>query len=117
MTSSFGPKGTGTFHTTGEFGFDISTLAIRTPIETDVNSDEFTDMEYLTEGSNSHIFSAKWRGQIVIVKVKLVCKHDEVIWLSLFVSYLFIVFRTFLCPTDVTSRKSSKYRGIKRIRN
>ena len=75
MTSSFGPKGSGTFHTTGDFGFDISTLAIRTPIETDVNSDEFTDMEYLTEGSNSHIFSAKWRGQIVIVKVSFQCNY------------------------------------------
>jgi hypothetical protein len=57
------------FHTSGDFGYDIARLPTRIPIETKVNSDEFTDMEYITEGSNSHIFSAKWRGQWVIVKV------------------------------------------------
>ena len=53
----------------GSFGYDIGHLAIRTPIQTDVSADEFSDMEFLTEGSNSHIFSAKWRGQTVIIKM------------------------------------------------
>jgi len=72
------------FHCSGDFGFDINALTIQRPIETNVDSDEFTDMEYLTEGSNSHIFSARWRGQVVIVKMLQVEKAHNTIALNEF---------------------------------
>jgi len=72
------------FHCSGDFGFDINALMIQRPIETNVDSDEFTDMEYLTEGSNSHIFSARWRGQVVIVKMLQVEKAHNTIALNEF---------------------------------
>lgn len=57
------------FKSSGEFGFDINELVVHSTVDTNVSSEEFSDMEFITEGSNSHIFSAMWRGQLVIVKM------------------------------------------------
>jgi len=62
------------FVSSGAFGFDVALLPVRTPIELSVDPGEFSDMEYLTEGSNSHIFTSRWRGQNVIVKMLQVDK-------------------------------------------
>ena len=72
------------FRSSGHFGYEIGALAVRTPVQTDVSADEFRDMEFLTEGSNSHVFSAKWRGQTVIIKMLQVEKATNSVALNEF---------------------------------
>ena len=59
----------GSQHSRGTFSFKISNLEIRRDINRQVDLQEFTNMAFLTEGSNSHIFSATWQNQPVIIKM------------------------------------------------
>jgi serine/threonine protein kinase len=59
----------GSQHSRGDYSFKISRLEIRRHINRQVDLNDFTNMAYLTEGSNSHIFSAMWNNQPVIVKM------------------------------------------------
>ena len=52
-----------------DFSFYIDDLPIKRDIDRDVDVDELTDLEFLTDGSSSNIFSARWRDEEVIVKV------------------------------------------------
>lgn len=52
-----------------EFGYFIDDLPIKRDIMREVDLEELADLEYVTEGSSSHIFSASWRDEPVIVKV------------------------------------------------
>jgi hypothetical protein len=52
-----------------DFNFDIDDLPIKREIDRDVDVDELMDLEYITDGSSSNIFSARWRNEDVIVKV------------------------------------------------
>ena len=56
----------------GNDQFDILPKSLPTlqRIDRNVNLDEITNVEFVCRGSNSHIFSATWRDQNVIVKVK-----------------------------------------------
>ena len=59
----------GTSHARGEFSYFIDDIPIKRDILRDVDLEELVDLEYVTEGSSSHIFSAIWRDEPVIVKV------------------------------------------------
>jgi hypothetical protein len=59
----------GRSHARGEFSFFIDDLPIKREVNRDVDLEELVDLEYITEGSSSHIFSAVWQDQPVIVKV------------------------------------------------
>ena len=56
----------------GNDQFDIlpKSLPILQRIDRNVNLEEITNVKFVCAGSNSHIFSATWRDQNVIVKVK-----------------------------------------------
>lgn len=59
----------GNGHTVKDFSFYIDDLPVKREIDRDVDVDELMDVEYLTDGSSSTIFSARWRDDEVIVKV------------------------------------------------
>lgn len=59
----------GRSHARGEFAFFIDDLPIKRDVNRNVDLEELVDLEYITEGSSSHIFSAVWQDQPVIVKV------------------------------------------------
>ena len=58
-----------------EYGYFIDDLPIKKNILREVDLEELVDLEYITEGSSSHIFSASWRDEEVIVKVSQIIKH------------------------------------------
>lgn len=66
----------GTSHARGEFSYFIDDLPVKRDISRDVDLEELVDLEYVTEGSSSHIFSAIWREEQVIVKVRHLL-HEE----------------------------------------
>ena len=51
--------------------FEFTSLALqqRRDIDRRINLDEMGNVKYLCAGSNSHIFSASWQNQNVIIKV------------------------------------------------
>lgn len=53
-----------------QFNFVPKALPILRDIDRNVNLEEMTNVKFVCPGSNSHIFSATWRNQNVIVKVK-----------------------------------------------
>ena len=59
-----------------EFSFFIEDLPIRRNIIRDVDLEELVNLEYVTEGSSSHIFSAIWEDEQVIVKVIMPIMSD-----------------------------------------
>lgn len=67
----------------GEFSFFIDDLPIKRDISRDVDLEELVDLEYVTEGSSSHIFSAIWRDEQVIVKVMLIHLTVDCVLMSL----------------------------------
>jgi len=52
-----------------DYLYPIEKLPIKRKINLNVPVNEFYDMAYMAEGSNSHIFSANWKGKIVVVKI------------------------------------------------
>ena len=59
----------GASHPVAEFSYYIEDLPIKRNILRDVDLEELVDLEYVTEGSSSHVFSALWMDEQVIVKV------------------------------------------------
>ena len=59
----------GNSHARGGFSYFIDHLPIRSHINRNVDLDEMLDLEFLTEGSHSHVFSATWKSKPVIIKV------------------------------------------------
>ena len=53
----------------GQFDFLSGSLPILRRIDRNVNLEEMSNVKFVCPGSNSHIFSAIWRNQSVIVKV------------------------------------------------
>lgn len=53
----------------GQFDVLPRSLPILRRIDRNVNLEEMTNVKFVCPGSNSHIFSATWRNQNVIVKV------------------------------------------------
>ena len=52
-----------------DFDFSSQALLLRRDIDRQINLEEMANVKYLCAGSNSHIFSATWQNQSVIVKV------------------------------------------------
>lgn len=55
-----------------QFNFIANALSLRRNVQRNVDLEEMINVKYLCAGSNSHIFSAIWEGQNVIVKVNIV---------------------------------------------
>jgi hypothetical protein len=93
----------GRSHARGEFSFFIDDLPIKRDVNRNVDLEELVDLEYITEGSSSHIFSAVWQDQPVIVKVLaalflvlrhpylLLYCHHELFFIGQEVSYICII--------------------------
>ena len=69
----------GKSHARGHFSHHIDDLPVLRNLNGMVDLDEMKDLEYLTEGSHSHIFSAHWKGQPVIIKMLQADKADNAI--------------------------------------
>ena len=63
------PQRTQIIYGTGQFDFLHRSLPILRRIDRNVNLEEMSNVKFVCPGSNSHIFSAIWRNQSVIVKV------------------------------------------------
>ena len=59
----------GTTHAIGVFGFDIDHLEIKRDISLEAELNLITDLEFMAEGSNSHVFAGMKDNQPVVVKV------------------------------------------------
>jgi hypothetical protein len=59
----------GKAHLRGVFSFNIIELPLRKRLNRQVDLREMTNLEYLTEGSNSHVYTGVWNNQSVIIKV------------------------------------------------
>jgi hypothetical protein len=68
------PDNSSVNHQTTGFAYHIKKIAPRRDIRWEVDSDDLRNINLLAEGSNSHVFTAKWGKQDVIVKVS--CKND-----------------------------------------
>lgn len=53
----------------GNFSFDLAQLAVSRNIARGLHLDDMVGVEYITTGSNSHIFGATWNNQAVVIKV------------------------------------------------
>jgi hypothetical protein len=60
----------GSWHDGDGFSFNIDKLSVKREINRNVDLNEMTHMSFVTEGSNSHIFSAVWNNRNVIIKVR-----------------------------------------------
>ena len=65
-----------------QFNFVANELSLRRNVKSNVDLEEMINVKYLCAGSNSHIFSAIWNGQDVIVKVHIVdySRTPAVLW-------------------------------------
>ena len=54
----------------GNFSFDLAQLAVSRNIARGLHLDDMVGVEYITTGSNSHIFGATWNNQAVVIKVR-----------------------------------------------
>ena len=59
----------GLSHSRGDFSYSFDKLALKTIIPRNLTLTDLESLEYLTAGSNSHVFSAIWKNQPVIVKI------------------------------------------------
>lgn len=57
------------------YEYSIADLPTINVIDVDVNLDEVSGMAFLVEGSNSLIFTATWKNQLVVVKVSTFSTH------------------------------------------
>ena len=58
-------------HIIPHFSFIPEALALRRNVNRRVDLEEMANVNYVCAGSNSHIFSATWRNQNVIIKVSI----------------------------------------------
>ena len=61
-----------------EFNFTPDLMAQRRNIDRQIDFDEMSNVKYLCAGSNSHIFSAIWHNQNVIIKVITSSEHAAI---------------------------------------
>ena len=59
----------GLSHSRGDFSYSFDNLELKTIIPRNLTLTDVENLEYLTAGSNSHVFSAIWKNQPVIVKI------------------------------------------------
>jgi serine/threonine protein kinase len=67
----------GKSHARGNFSYHIDDMPVLRRINRQVDLDEMVNLEYVTEGCHSHIFSATWKGLPVIIKMLQADKADN----------------------------------------
>ena len=97
----------GSSHARGSFSYLIDDLPIKHRISRDVDLDEMTELDYVTEGSHSHIFCANWHGEQVIIKVSKSVKYNRLFYMYLIInlhSFTSLLYNMYFgCYLDVTS--------------
>ena len=56
-------------NSSGNFAFPLELLEVRRGFDRNVNLEEAENLQYLCQGSNSHVFTAVWKNQDVIIKM------------------------------------------------
>ena len=91
-----------------EFGYFIDDLPVKRDILREVDLEELVDLEYITEGSSSHIFSASWRDEQVIVKVCQIINHKFMGFCTTIEAYnhqdFFLIYQNRLIATNSFSQ-------------